>query len=204
VTPGTTARTLAVCLALAASLAVAGGGAAGGSGCRLGGRHPERRVRAQRRLRHGDRDYAAVRPRRPPDGLEDFDIYAVQPEPGDRLDVPARFDHSQGDVDLRLYGPDQEVARTELSFTDNESFSYRVEEGGTHYVEVFSSDREAAWYSLSVETSGAEGLARYANEEGLLDTDGLRDAIGDWREGEIDTDLLRDAIGAWRSGDRVG
>ncbi|MEF8812556.1 MAG: PPC domain-containing protein [Halovenus sp.] len=134
----------------------------------------------------------------------DTDFYAVEAGAGDRLNVSTRFDHAEADVDLRLYGPDEEVAWTELSFTDNESFSYRVQEGGTHYVEVFSTDREAAWYSMSMEVSGAQGLARYANEEGVVDTEGLRDAIDDWRSDEIDTGLLRDAIGAWRTGDRVG
>jgi len=44
------------------------------------------------------------------------------------------------------------------------------------------------------------GLDRYADEEGSVETDGLRNAIGDWRDGEIDTDLLRDVIDARRSG----
>ena len=43
----------------------------------------------------------------------------------------------------------------------------------------------------------------YANDEGIVDTDGLRDAIDDWRAGDIDTGLLRDVIDAWRSGDLV-
>ena len=46
-------------------------------------------------------------------------------------------------------------------------------------------------------------LEEYANDDGIVDTDGLRDAIDDWRGGDIDTDLLRDVIDYWRSGDTV-
>lgn len=45
--------------------------------------------------------------------------------------------------------------------------------------------------------------ATYADEDGTVGTDGLRDAIADWREGDIETDLLRDVIDAWRSGEPV-
>ncbi|WP_255192313.1 S8 family serine peptidase [Natronobeatus ordinarius] len=46
-------------------------------------------------------------------------------------------------------------------------------------------------------------LAQYADEDGIIATDGLRNAIDDWRDGEIETDLLRDVIDAWRSGENV-
>lgn len=37
-------------------------------------------------------------------------------------------------------------------------------------------------------------------DDGVVETDGLRSAIDDWRSGDVDTDLLRDVIDAWRSG----
>ncbi|MEF8813705.1 MAG: hypothetical protein V5A55_07790 [Halovenus sp.] len=43
----------------------------------------------------------------------------------------------------------------------------------------------------------------YANEDGVVETDGLRTAIGDWRGGDIETGLLREVINAWRTGDPV-
>lgn len=46
-------------------------------------------------------------------------------------------------------------------------------------------------------------VADYTDDDGIVDTNGLRDAIDDWRSEEIDTDLLRDVIDAWRSGDPV-
>jgi hypothetical protein len=38
---------------------------------------------------------------------------------------------------------------------------------------------------------------------GVVDTDGLRRAIDDWRAGDIGTDLLRDIIDYWRTGENV-
>lgn len=46
-------------------------------------------------------------------------------------------------------------------------------------------------------------LATYANEQGVVDIEGLLIAIDDWRSGEIDVDLLLDVIDAWRSGEVV-
>ena len=53
-------------------------------------------------------------------------------------------------------------------------------------------------------TDDEKTLADYADDDtGVVETDGLREAIDDWRSGTIDTDLLRDVIDAWRSGDPV-
>jgi len=46
-------------------------------------------------------------------------------------------------------------------------------------------------------------VSDYANNNGVVDTPGLREAIDDWRNDEIDTSLLRDVIDAWRSGEVV-
>ncbi|TYL38201.1 hypothetical protein CV102_13460 [Natronococcus pandeyae] len=43
----------------------------------------------------------------------------------------------------------------------------------------------------------------YANESGIVETDGLRGAIDDWRRDNIDTNLLRDVIDYWRSGNPI-
>ena len=45
--------------------------------------------------------------------------------------------------------------------------------------------------------------ADYANNEGVIDTPGLRRAIDDWRGGAADTDVLREVIDYWRSGEQV-
>ncbi len=49
----------------------------------------------------------------------------------------------------------------------------------------------------------ADPVAEYTNEAGVVETDGLREAISDWRTGEIDTGLLRETIDAWRTGEPV-
>jgi len=46
-------------------------------------------------------------------------------------------------------------------------------------------------------------LADYANDEGVVETEGLRQAVDDWRSGAVDTGLLRDAVEHWRSGEPV-
>lgn len=46
-------------------------------------------------------------------------------------------------------------------------------------------------------------LTAYASEEGVVETEGLREAVDDWRAGDIETGLLRDAVDAWRSGEPV-
>ncbi|WP_255191374.1 GLUG motif-containing protein [Natronobeatus ordinarius] len=56
---------------------------------------------------------------------------------------------------------------------------------------------------LAAEDDDESPLEPYTNEDGVVETDGLRDAIDNWRGSEIDTDLLRDVIDAWRSGDPV-
>jgi len=58
-------------------------------------------------------------------------------------------------------------------------------------------------FAITAEEEVEDDLARYANEDGVIETDGLREAIDDWRNGDIETDTLRDVIDAWRSGEQV-
>ncbi|MFC6720682.1 GLUG motif-containing protein [Halobacteriaceae archaeon SHR40] len=46
-------------------------------------------------------------------------------------------------------------------------------------------------------------LEPYTNENNVVDTSGLLDAINDWRSAQIDTALLLDVIDAWRTGTRI-
>jgi len=46
-------------------------------------------------------------------------------------------------------------------------------------------------------------VCAYTDEDGVVETNGLLVAIGDWRDDEIDTDILLDVIGRWRSGEPV-
>ncbi|WP_255191244.1 CAP domain-containing protein [Natronobeatus ordinarius] len=75
-----------------------------------------------------------------------------------------------------------------------------------------SDDDDAVEPNLETGDSGAgtdrinedRTVDEYAGDDGVVDTDGLRDAIDDWRSGTTDTDLLRDVIDAWRTSDETG
>lgn len=66
---------------------------------------------------------------------------------------------------------------------------------------------EEAWVEfdpwIDVAPADPSSLAVYANEDDVIETDGLRDAVDDWRVGDIDTQFLRDVVDAWRSGQPV-
>ncbi|PSQ15335.1 hypothetical protein BRD00_14510 [Halobacteriales archaeon QS_8_69_26] len=47
------------------------------------------------------------------------------------------------------------------------------------------------------------GLAAYANDEGVVDTQALNEVIGDWARGEVTTEFLGEAIRAWATGEPV-
>ncbi|PGF14340.1 hypothetical protein CP556_21780 [Natrinema sp. CBA1119] len=52
---------------------------------------------------------------------------------------------------------------------------------------------------LQIATTDTNPLAEYANDEGIVETGGLRDAISDWRRDNAQTDLLQKIIDAWRT-----
>jgi len=94
--------------------------------------------------------------------------------------------------------------------TDDATLEYTVEipddaDGGDEFDIsgniVFEDSEANSGVDTIVITEGY--LDSIANDDGVVDTDGLRAAIADWRDGSIDTDMLREAIGAWRSGDPV-
>lgn len=128
---------------------------------------------------------------------------------GDDLEVTAEVTNTgdvAGDVTTQLavpqfgsdgavvsLAPDESTVVT-LSIPTNSSSS------GTYDAFITSGDDSN---TLSVTVEGGDGVASYANENGVVETDGLREAISDWRAGEIGTSLLREVINAWRSGDPV-
>jgi len=59
---------------------------------------------------------------------------------------------------------------------------------------------EAVTLSVTVEY---DEVIAYAGEDDTVGTDGLRNAIDDWRSDDIETTLLRDVIDAWRSDETV-
>ena len=57
--------------------------------------------------------------------------------------------------------------------------------------------------TTTVDVELTNQIAQYADDDGTVQTDGLREAIGDWRADDIDTDLLQAVIDVWRSDDQV-
>jgi len=91
------------------------------------------------------------------------------------------------------------------SFT-NVSLPSDVEPGDTVEVTVRTGD-DAETQNLTVaDTDGSTGppsVAEYANDQGIVDIDGVSDAISDWQNGEIGIGLVSDIISAWQSGNPV-
>lgn len=53
------------------------------------------------------------------------------------------------------------------------------------------------------DATGEPSLSDYTDEEGVVQTDGLIDAIADWRAADLDSTELLDVITAWRQGDAL-
>lgn len=77
------------------------------------------------------------------------------------------------------------LARAGNHGVSQKSFETAVRTGRTHVIEP------------------TDHRSEYANEDGVVDTQGVREATADWREDEIDTEMLREVIDAWRSGDPI-
>lgn len=73
-----------------------------------------------------------------------------------------------------------------------------VEPDQTHTVDIQLTLDEPAWPPYD-----SPDQPPYTNDDGVVETDGLRDAIDDWRRDEIETDALREVIDAWRSGESL-
>ena len=50
---------------------------------------------------------------------------------------------------------------------------------------------------------GERSVDFYADDDGIVRSDGVTDAIADWESGVITTSLLLEVINAWNSGDPV-
>ena len=74
---------------------------------------------------------------------------------------------------------------------------------GFDFTEIWNTVVDPDDYPVLVVFDEEPSVADYANEEGIIDTDGLREAASDWRTGEIDTELLREVVDYWRTGDPV-
>jgi|GEM_PF-1387293 len=84
--------------------------------------------------------------------------------------------------------------------SQTETFTHGTvdEDVGDREVTV-ASDDDSDSATVTIEHS----VVTYADGDSVVETGGLLDAIGDWRDDDIETSLLLEVINAWRSGESV-
>jgi archaellum component FlaF (FlaF/FlaG flagellin family) len=87
--------------------------------------------------------------------------------------------------------------------TSSPTIEHAYTSQGEYEVTLTVVDTDGDTASITQNVTVNQTVSDYANDDGVVDTTGLRGGINDWREGDTATDLLRDVIDAWRSGDSV-
>jgi len=86
---------------------------------------------------------------------DSLDFYAAELDSGEVLSASIQFAQANGDLDLVLFGPDQNTTLQEsTSETDDENITYLAAEPGTYYLAVGGYQNATAPYNLTVSTSG--------------------------------------------------
>jgi len=146
-----------------------------------------------------------------PEGFNIDDLEAPESAaPGEDIEVTAELTNTAGEEDTVTvaYEFDEDVeleedVTLEAGETDSVTFEFEVpdvEEGD--YDHGVTTDIDEAFATLTVTEDGENNdfdVSDYETEDGEVETEGLRDAIGDWRDDGIETDDLREVIAAWRS-----
>lgn len=112
-----------------------------------------------------------------------------------RLDGPGENDFIAESLDSLVLDPGESETLTFSLSTDD------FEEPGIGIGAVHTDD-DAVGEQVEIAQAGAD-VDAYANDDGIVETDGLLDAIDDWQTGGIGTGLLLDVIEAWQSGESV-
>lgn len=92
------------------------------------------------------------------------DFYAIPLNSGEQLDAAIDFDHSVGDLDMRIRDPSGNVMVTSQSVSDDESASITATQDARYYVEVYGFNGASAPYNLT--------LSSPTRDDGLEDNDG--------------------------------
>jgi len=128
------------------------------------------------------------------DTSADEDWFSILPT-GDNVFIYARFDHSQGDIDIELYDQNGDFVERSISDTDDESISTLVTAGDVYYIRVFGETAgnpyDLVWNSFDSDdayeendTLGAAADFRpveYERQEDLIQLD------DDWYEIEVES-----------------
>jgi len=128
---------------------------------------------------------------------------------GETLSVDALVENTSTEstsqsIELSVDGQVRDVTGVTLDPNTSQAVTleWTTTEGDAgEYVAVVASNEDVA--EVAVTVTDQRSVLTYANDEDVVDTPGLRDAIDDWQTGVIDTALLRDVIDAWQSGDPV-
>ena len=149
-------------------------------------------------------------------GVEDLTPEEAVIEQGEDLTVSATIENTGAieatqDVSLEVETEDGDVVElgTEtltLDSDDSDTVEFTVEDvqlDAGEYTHSVSSEDDSAAGTLIIEESDDGPLSEYADEDGVIESDGLQDAFADWQAGEIDSGTLQDAFAAWQSGEPV-
>lgn len=127
---------------------------------------------------------------------------------GEELDASAQVTNTgdidaDQDIELEIDGTVVETQNVTLDSDEDETVTFEnvstaALEPGTYEYGVASEDDNMT-ATLTVEP----GVATYANDDGIVESSGVFDAIADWRADEIESDLVFEVIDAWRVGDAV-
>ncbi|PHQ40521.1 hypothetical protein DJ69_00690 [Halorubrum persicum] len=78
------------------------------------------------------------------------DYFAITLDQGYSIDVSIDFNHTDGNLEMEFYNPDQQVVEDSFSTTNNETVSINsVSESGTYYIHVNSSSEMLVPYNLT-------------------------------------------------------
>lgn len=143
-----------------------------------------------------------------PDNLEitEYDISETNVDVGDSLDAEATVvnegdEAGSMDVELTVDGDTVDTENVDVfpGDTVTANLTWIADEEGEYEVTVGDLDPT----TVTVGDGDERSLADYANEDGIVETGGLLDAISEWQDGTIETIFLLEVIGAWQTGEPV-
>jgi len=133
------------------------------------------------------------RPAEDVDGTPPSEIVYLTGADAGRYDIRAEGT-GDGEYGIEVAGQTPEGGRI------NDSIEGEITEGETQTVAATVPESEDDEGKASADEPT---LFDYTNNNDVVDTANLREAIDEWRNGEAGTKLLQDVIDAWRSGDPV-
>ncbi|WP_431358747.1 PKD domain-containing protein [Halovenus amylolytica] len=133
----------------------------------------------------------------------EFTVSPSNPDVGEEVSFDGS-DSADSDGSIVSYSWDFDGDGTEDASGETATFTYSTNGSYTVSLTVVDDDgaNDTISETITVQDQEADepSLEDYTNENNVVDTSGLLDAIDDWRSAQIDTALLLDVIDAWRTG----